>query len=258
MDMGHVSRSSPVPRLLALTLLTACTIAPMRNKAEVGSDAYAVVAADGNGGGDLYAVIGAGNEIVQLTWTPVREYAPALSPDGGMLAFLRAPRADGPPAAWVMNLVNGNERDLPLADTVTETLRRLAWSADGRTIYAQGDGGLWRWPAPPAHGSAEPVQPGERAAADSALSVMVGDPAFARVTSCAANGAGVCVETPDGRRDTVSASASAPARWGADSLAMFSEGRLEIRPLAGGAARQIQLQAPALNPASVTYFAGKS
>jgi hypothetical protein len=38
---------------------------------------------------------------------------------------------------------------------------------------------------------------------------------------------------------------------------MFSEGRLEIRPLAGGAARQVQLQAPALNPASVTYFPGK-
>jgi hypothetical protein len=242
---------------LSLLLLTACTIAPMRHKADVGTDAYAVVAADGNGGGDLYAVIGAGNDVVQLTWTPVREYAPALSADGGMLAFLRASRTDGPPAAWVMNLVNGNERELPVADTVTETLRRLAWSSDGRTIYAQGDGGLWHWPAPPAHADAEPVPPGERAAADSALSVMVGDPAFARVTSCDATGVGVCVETPDGRRDTVSASASAPARWGADSLAMFSEGRLEIRPLAGGAARQVQLQAPALNPASVTYFPGK-
>jgi hypothetical protein len=39
---------------------------------------------------------------------------------------------------------------------------------------------------------------------------------------------------------------------------MFSDGRLEIRPLAGGAARQVRLRAPALNPASVTYFAGKS
>jgi hypothetical protein len=243
---------------VSLTFLTACTIAPMRHKADVGTDAYAVVAADGDGGGDLYAVVGAGNDIVQLTWTPVREYAPALSPDGGMLAFLRAPRTDGRPAAWVMNLVNGNERELPMADTATETLRRLAWSSDGQTIYAQGDGGLWRWLAPPTHADAAPVPPGERAAADSALSVLVGEPAFARVTACDDSDGGVCVETPDGRRDTLSNSASAPARWGGDSLAMFSDGRLEIRPLAGGAARQVRLRAPALNPASVTYFAGKS
>ncbi len=238
--------------------MVACSLPPLRGKAQVGKDPYAVVAADGNGGGDLYAIVGAGNEVVPLTYTPVREFAPALSPEGGMLAFLRAPMTGraGRPAIWVINLLGGSERELALPDSVTESFRRLAWSEDGRTVYAETEAGLWQWPAPPGEPKPERVAPGERARADSALSVLLGRPVFASVVDCDSAGAHFCVETRDGRREPLSAGAEAPARWGADSLAWIEAGKIEIRPLAGGAARLVELTGSALNPTSLTYFPG--
>jgi Tol biopolymer transport system component len=226
----------------------------MRGKAEVGKDPYAVVAADGNGGGDLYAVIGAGNEVVQLTWTPVREYAPALSPDGGMLAFLRQPPT-GNPTIWIINLLGAGERELPLPDSVSQTLTRIAWSPDSRTVYAESGMTLWRWPAPPAKPVAEPVPPAERAQADSALGVQLGRPAFASVVSCDTAGSTLCVETPDGRRQPLGAGATAATSWGADSMAWIQDGDIEIRPLKGGAARLVKLQGT-VGVSGITYFPG--
>ncbi len=244
--------------LTAATLLTACSLPPLRGKAQVGKDPYAVVAADGAGGGDLYAVVGAGNEVVRLTWTPVRESAPALSPEGGMLAFIRGPAAgqSGRASIWVINLLGGGERELALPDSVDETLRQVAWSSDGRTIYAETATGLWHWPAPPASAVAERVPPGERARADSALRVLLGSPVFASITSCDTAGSRFCVETRDGRRAPLAPGASAPARWGSDSLALIRNDKLEIRPLGGGAARVLRLEGDAASPISVTYFPG--
>lgn len=239
----------------AAVLLFGCSLPPMRGKAEVGKDPYAVVAADGNGGGDLYAVIGAGNEVVQLTWTPVREYAPALSPDGGMLAFLRQPPT-GKPTIWIINLLGAGERELPLPDSVSQTLQRVAWSPDSRTVYAQSEVALWRWPAPPARPVAEPVPPGERALADSALGVQLGSPAFASVVSCDTAGSTLCVETPDGQRQPLGAGAAAPTPWGADSIAWIQDGAIEIRPLRGGAARLVTLTGAA-GLSAITYFPGR-
>ena len=227
----------------------------MRGKAEVGKDPYAVVAADGDGGGDLYAVIGAGNEVVQLTWTPVREYAPALSPDGGMLAFLRQPHS-GNPTIWIINLLGAGERELPLPDSVSQTLTRVAWSPDSRTVYAESETALWRWPAPPEKPVAQLVPPAERAQADSALGVQLGNPAFASVVSCDTAGSSYCVETPDGRRQPLGAGAAAPTAWGGDSVAWIRNGAIEIRPLKGGAARLVKLQGAAGEPREVTYFPG--
>jgi len=248
-----------VPRLSSLVLLTACSLPPLRGKAEIGKDSYAVVAADGNGGGDLYGVVGTGNEVVQLTWTPVREFAPALSPDGGMLAFLRgpAPGGQGRPSVWVINLLGGSERELALPDSVTETLLKLAWSADGQTVYGETEAGLWQWPAPPRKPAPQQVAPGERPRADSALTVLLGSPAFASVAGCDTAGARFCVETGDGRREPLSPGATAPARWGADSLAWIEDGKIEIRPLAGGAARLVELTGSAASPISITYFPGR-
>lgn len=242
----------------ALLLFAACSLPPMRGKAEVGKDPYAVVAADGNGGGDLYAVVGAGNEVLQITFTPVREFAPALSPEGGMLAFLRSPMPGRPgrPVLWVLNLLGRGERELPLPDSVDETLRRVAWSDDGLTVYAQSDAGLWEWPAPPRKPVPQRVPPGERARADSALSVLLGSPPFASVVACDSAGARYCVQARDGRRQPLSPGASAPTRWGADSVAWLENGKLEIRPLAGGAARLVELTGGATRPESVTYFPG--
>ena len=60
------------------------------------------VGGDGAGGGDLYAVPTAGGRAIPITFSTVGEMRPALSPDGGAVAFLRAgsltdsaPRASG-------------------------------------------------------------------------------------------------------------------------------------------------------------------
>src|SRR3954463_839369 len=93
---------------LALFLLAACegTLPPLRGKAEVGRDPYAVFVGGSRLSSDLYAVRGDGGSVIPLTYTPVAELAPAMAPDGGMVAFLRGRsiRDSTPATVWVLNL----------------------------------------------------------------------------------------------------------------------------------------------------------
>ena len=103
---------------VALLLISACTgLSPLRGRAVVGRDAYAIFVAEGpEGEADLFGVRTDGGPVFQITYTNVLEAAPALSPDGGAVAFLRgATTRDSMPAAvWVLNLLTGGERELPL------------------------------------------------------------------------------------------------------------------------------------------------
>ena len=249
---------SLVSGILLLTLLTACTLPPLRGKAQVGYDPYAIVAADGNGGTDLYAIIGAGNDVVRVTFTPVGEEAPVLSPDGGMVAFLRTPRpgGSGVPQVWVLNLLRGMERELKFPAGPAPAVRRLGWSPDSRRIYAETGAGLWQWPIPPGDSVASVVPVEGRAAADSGLRVLLGDPPFASVVACDSAGPALCVLTRDSVRQVLARNASAAARWGSDSVAWIVEGKIAVRPLGGGETRIIELKENALNPEALTYFPG--
>ena len=79
--------------------------------------------------GDLYAVRADGGPAFPLTYTPVAELAPALAPDGADLAFLRGQslRDSTPATVWVMNLLNGAERELRLPKDAG-TPERVGWS----------------------------------------------------------------------------------------------------------------------------------
>jgi hypothetical protein len=99
------------------------------------------------------------------------------------------------------------------------------------------------------------VPPGERARADSALGVQLGNPPFASVVSCDTAGSTYCAETPDGRRQPLGAGASSPTAWGADSVAWIRNGALEVRPLKGGAARLVKLEGRE-GLSGLTYFEG--
>ena len=91
-------RTTHLP-LLLLVCAGSCTLPPLRGELEVGKDAYAVFVGEGSGGTDLFAIRANGGVPIALTFSPVSESAPALSPDGGMLAFLRTGGSGGQDAA---------------------------------------------------------------------------------------------------------------------------------------------------------------
>lgn len=253
-------RDSAVGLATGGLLLAACggSLPPLRGQMVVGRDAYALfVAGDGPGGGDLYAVHTEGGPAVQVTFTTVGEMRPALSPDGSMVAFLRgrSPRDSTPGSVWVMSLLSGTDRELELprgAGAPSE----VAWARDGRTLVVRAAAGLYRLNAPPARPEPRAVPPGERAAAESTLAVLLGDPAFARVVPCAEPGA-LCVQGDTGAPGLLAQDARDPFRWGNDSVAYFLGDRVEIRPLGPGRARRLELAQPPSGPREMTVFLGQ-
>lgn len=229
----------------------------------MGEEAFAVIVGEGpDGQTDLFALPPQGGEAVRLTFNRPREGAPSLHPSGTAIAFLRRPpgTTDSAPATLVlMNLVNSAERtaDLPVAIGIP---RRIGWARDGGAVFVLGDSGVARSPAPPAPLAftlVEVLGPGW-AEADTATSVLLGEPAFARVETCARDcitSAAMpwCVVTPDGKRQELGRIVS-PFRWGADSLAYVENGALMIRPLGGGVARRGEWSRGPERPREGTYW----
>jgi hypothetical protein len=243
---------------LLLTLLAGCrgSLSPLSNKIEVGKDPYLVFTADGEGGvGDLYASPLQGETQFQITFSRVDERLPALSPDGSMVIFVRSrvPGDTGEISIVAMNLLNGAERRMPLpAGFIVET---TAWSADGQHIYLRGPGGVLSAAAPPAQGSFVPLSPGDRAVADSALAVLLGNPPLAEVAPCA-SGAGICARLGNDSLVAVASEGSSPATWPGDSIAYLENGAWTVRPLAGGKTRVIHWLRPPGHIRELTTFRG--
>jgi hypothetical protein len=246
-------------RLAGGLLLAACesTFLPLRGKIEVGRDPMVVfVGGDSPAGGDLYALSAAGGRAIPITFSTVGEMRPALSPDGGEVAFLRAGSlSDSAPASvWVMNLANGAERQIELPEGAGPP-ERVGWSDRGRSLVMRAGGQLYHAEAPPAMGTARPVAGAERAAAESALAVILGRPAFARAVPCA-NGEDLCVVGDTGSPATFARGAREPARWGDDSVAYLEGDRLMVRPLGVGRARWVEWSAVPARPRQPSVFAG--
>jgi hypothetical protein len=224
---------------------------------EVGRDGYAVfVAGSGAAGSDLYAVRTEGGEVVPITFSAVGETRPALSPDGVMLAFLRGAslRDSTPGTVWVMNLLNGAERELELPRGAGVP-RQVGWSPDGRSLVVAAGARLYRSAAPPARLDATPVPAPDRPAAESALAVLLGHPAFARVVPCAEPGA-LCVAGDTGTPGLLARDARDPARWGDDSVMFFRGDAVEIRPLGPGRARRLDWEGVPSGARQMTVFLG--
>jgi hypothetical protein len=214
------------------------------------------VGGDSPAGGDLYALSTAGGQAIPITFSTVGEMRPALSPDGGEIAFLRAGSlTDSSPASvWVMNLINGAERqvELPAGAGPPE---QVGWTDGGRSLVMRAGGRLYRAEAPPAEDVAQPVLGAARAAAESALAVLLGSPAFARAVPCA-NAEDLCVVGNTGSPALFARGGRDPARWGDDSVAYLEGGRLVVRPLAAGRARQVEWSAVPTRPRQPSVFAG--
>lgn len=242
----------------ALLLLSACSgLSPLRGRAVVGRDAYAIFVADGpEGEPDLFGVRTDGGPVFQITYTNILEAAPALSPDGGSVAFLRgATTRDSLPAAvWVLNLLTGAERELPLP-VGAPAPDRVGWSADGKSIYVRAGSARYVAHAPPAAPAAHALTGAARAAADSSLWVLLGDPPFGRAVEC---GAALCVQAGTGAPSPFAENAHDAARWGADSVAYLSGGDLVVRPLGPGRERRVEWSGVPARPREMTVFAGTS
>lgn len=261
--MGRPRRPAACALAAALLLLAACerTFLPLRGKFDVGRDPMVVfVGGDGAAGGDLYALSTAGGRAIPITFSTVGEMRPALSPAGGEVAFLRAGSlADSSPASvWVLNLVSGAERRVELPRSAGPP-GQVGWVGGGSALVVEAGGRLYRAPAPPAAGAAagaaRPVLAAGRAAAESALAVLLGRPAFGRAVSCP-NPEDLCVVSDTGSPALFARGAREPARWGDDSVAYLEGGSLMVRPLAAGRARRVEWSAVPAQPRQFSVFAG--
>jgi hypothetical protein len=239
---------------LFAALLVGCTLPPLRGKVEVGVDAYAIVAADGGGGRDLYIVRGDDGTATAITFTPTLESGAQLSPDGASVAFLRSAGGQGGQVAnvWVMNLLSGAERQLP---PTRFPVSAVAWSGDGSRIYGRSSDGYYSWPAPPESGDADFLFSAPEA--DSAFQILLGSPAFTRIAPCTADDESLCAVRASGIGQVLARGAHSPARWGSDSVAWILGGEIEARPLGSGVARRIQPQPALAAMEGLSYFSGQ-
>jgi hypothetical protein len=223
---------------------------------EIGRDPYAVFVGGEGPNSDLYAVRPEGGPPVRITFTNVAELAPALSPDGGGLAFLRGTSlSDSTPASvWVMNLLSGSERELVLPKGAGRPVS-VGWEPGGKSLIVSASKGLYRFKAPPADPDPRPVPAPERARAESSLAVLLGDPVFARVMSCESAG-DLCVTADSGGPGLLARDARDPVRWGGDSVAFFVGDEVEVRPLGPGRPRRLVWSNPPKRPREMTFFQG--
>jgi hypothetical protein len=255
-------RSGPFRALSALGvatfLVTACngTLPPLRGQIDIGREGYVIFVGGGSvAGGDLYAVRTEGGAAIPITFTTVGEMRPALSPDGVAVAFLRGGslRDSVPSSVWVLNLLNGSERELSLPKEAGKPVR-VAWGTDGPWLVVAAEHGLYRADAPADAPRLRRAPEAERLAAESSLSVLVGKPVFGRVVPCAEAG-DLCVQADTGSPGLLSRGARDPARWGDDSVAYLAGGALWIRPVGPGRARRLEWS-NAVRPRQITVFVG--
>lgn len=241
-----------------LLLLTSCdpTLPPLRGQMEIGRDPYAVFVGGSGPNSDLYAIRPEGGQPIRITFTNVAELRPALSPDGGGLAFLRGAslRDSTPTTIWVMNLLSGAERELVLPRAAGRPLR-LGWEPGGTSLVVATETGLYRVAAPPETAEPRPIDPRQSAHAESSLGVLLGDPVFARVVRCE-NAVDLCV-TGDSGPAVLARGARDAVRWGADSVAFFVGDNLQIRPLGAGRPRRLVWSNAPKQPREVTFFEGR-
>jgi hypothetical protein len=237
-------------------LASGCGFSPLSHHISVGDEAFVIFVGEGiDQHTDLFAVAGGGGSVFQVTFTPLIEQHPRLTPTGTIVAFLRM--RDTLPGTRrdvvLMDLATGGDQVLTLPPGSGRALD-LAWNRAGTTLYVRTDRGTWQSPAPPSPSSFIPVTAGALAAADSSLDLWLGQPRFARVIGCAAGG--LCIMGPKGDTTALAPAGTDPMRWGDDSAAWFENSALVVRSLGPGRLRRIIWQNPPQHPRDASYAAG--
>jgi Tol biopolymer transport system component len=119
---------------------------PIDPSALTGTIAYSTVVEDASADDVFVVELGRG-EPIRLTDGPEREFDPALSPDGRLIAYRRNPRADSDEAdIWVMAVDGSGKRNL--TRSAQDSNWAPAWTSDGRIVYSSmraGGGALELW-----------------------------------------------------------------------------------------------------------------
>jgi hypothetical protein len=240
--------------MAALVVFAACSFSPLTNRIKVGEEDVVIFVGEGpDGNTDLFASNASGGTPTQLTYTVAVELLPRITSDGGVLAFIRSPDTTGVGGRLVlMNLLNGNERSVALPDGIG-TPTALGWSTAQDAIYLRTVNGTWRTAAPPARMTLTAVSGAALASADSALSVWLGEPRFARALQC---GSDVCAIGTGGDTMVLGRSASHPLRWGRDSVAWFERNNVIVRGLGPGPARRVTWRKAPRDARDATYARG--
>jgi hypothetical protein len=214
-------------------------MSPLQGRIEAGEEPFMVFVAEGGDGmTDLFASLPGGGEVSRLTFTGLVERSPRITHNGGLVVFVRdrGGADSGAANVVIMNLLSGAERTLELPESAGRP-ELVAWTADETAVYARTTRGTWLLQAPPSENHPVELPPELLPAADSAMAVLLGTPAFAEATICADGG--VCVTGPTGEPSQLSSAGADPFRWGSDSLAWFVNGVVEVRPLGPGPVRAI-------------------
>ena len=246
--------AAPVIALIGL-MLSACsgTLSPLKNKIDVGKDDFLIFSGTGpDGSRDLFAVLASGGPVFQVTFTRLDEEAPALTGNGDVVAFIRtAPGvARAGSQVWLMNLLNGADRELPLPEAAGPP-ERLGWSRDQTALYVRTANGTYRVSTPPAPALAVAVE-AHSPAADSALDVLLGDPPAARAEPCD-GGVGICAVLSSGEKQVLDSAGRHATRWGPDSVAYLLGSEIVVQPLAGGKTRRVLWKGPPSDPRDFSY-----
>ncbi len=252
--IGRTTRA--IAATTAIAFVPACSFSPVNHRIKVGEEPFIVFVGEGiDHHTDIFAVPAGGGSVAQVTFTPLIEKGPRLSPTGEVVAFLRM--RDTRPGAHrdvvLMNLLGGGEVTLTLPAEAGAP-KVVTWSPNARTLYIRTDHGDWQAAAPPAEPLVTAVPAAETARVDSALDVWLGEPRFARVIACASGG--LCIVGP--KRDTTALAPEGrdPIRWGSDSVAWFQPGGMIVRSLGPGRERRITWTNGPEHPREASYAAG--
>jgi hypothetical protein len=239
-------QASAVSRLLSLVfrgafalLISGCGFSPLAHRIDVGQEPIVIFVGEGiDRHTDLFAVAAGGGAVAQVTFTPLLEQNPRITPAGDVVAFLRS--RDTLPGTHrdviLMNLLTGGEVSVTLPQSAGEPVS-LGWNDSATAIYIRTPRGIWRASTPPRIPVVVPVASGDSATADSILDTWLGTPRFARVINCA--GPGLCIIGPRGDTTSLTSQGAGAIRWGSDSVGWFENGAMVVRPLGPGRSRRV-------------------
>src|SRR5262249_39117196 len=132
-----MTRSSRLAALILCATVAACSLSPVAHRLKIGEESFVLFVGEGHDGNtDLFAVPSGGGEVLQVTFTPLIEASPALSPAGDVVAFIRM--HDTLPGTIrgvvAMNLLSGDEIHLGLPIEAGSPTA-LAWSHDAGALF---------------------------------------------------------------------------------------------------------------------------
>jgi hypothetical protein len=241
--------------LAAVAFVSACSFSPINHRIKIGEESFIVFVGEGvDHSTDLFAVPANGGSVAQITFTPLVEKGPRLSPGGEVVAFLRmSDTMSGTHRNVVlMNLLGGGEAAVVLpADAGAPTA--VAWSHDGTTLYIRTAAGDWQATTPPAASVVSRVPAEQAILVDSAFQLWLGEPRFARVIGCATGG--LCIAGPKGDTTALAPQGHDPLRWGTDSVAWFESQGMVVRSLGPGHERRVSWSDGPSHPRDASYAA---